>query len=159
MVLNKHYSKKSYLWTPLMIKYTQARCEKCMLVQLLQMSPNLGKPMDCDPPGSSVHGNFQATILEWLAISFSGGSFWPRDWTHISYLGRWILYHCATWEDSVTTKNCLGQLKMKTRPSQLPCKLNTVIEKVGWFLQETKQVGTPLGLLSLKNEKPSFYII
>ena len=84
VVLNKHYSKKSYLWTPLMIKYTQARCEKYMLVQLLQMCPNLGKPMDCDLPGSSVHGNFQATILEWLAISFSRGSSWPRDRTRIA---------------------------------------------------------------------------
>ena len=29
--------------------------------------------MDCSPPGSSVHGTFQARILEWVAISFSGG--------------------------------------------------------------------------------------
>ena len=35
--------------------------------------------MDCSPPGSSVHGILQARILEWVAISFSRGSFWPRD--------------------------------------------------------------------------------
>ena len=37
----------------------------------------------------------------WLAISYSRGSSWPRDWTHIScisYIGRWILFHSATWE-------------------------------------------------------------
>ena len=42
--------------------------------------------MDCSPPGSSVHGILQARILEWVAIPFSGGSFQPRDWNHISYI-------------------------------------------------------------------------
>ena len=41
-------------------------------------------PMDYSLPGSSVHGIFQARILEWLAIFFSRGSSWPRDWTQIS---------------------------------------------------------------------------
>ena len=35
--------------------------------------------MDCSPLGSSVHGISQARILEWIAISFSRGSSWPRD--------------------------------------------------------------------------------
>ena len=38
-------------------------------------------PMDCGPPGSTVHGISQAGMLEWVAISFSKGSSWPRDWT------------------------------------------------------------------------------
>ena len=45
--------------------------------------------MDCRPPSSSVHGTLQARILEWVAIPFFRGSFWPRDWTHgscISYI-------------------------------------------------------------------------
>ena len=41
-------------------------------------------PMDCSLPGSSVHGIFQARLLEWIAISFSRGSSWPRDWTKVS---------------------------------------------------------------------------
>ena len=41
-------------------------------------------PMDCSRPGSSVHGCFQAWLLEWVAISFSKGSSWPRDWTRVS---------------------------------------------------------------------------
>ena len=41
-------------------------------------------PMDCSPPGSSVHGLFQATILEWVAISFSRGSSPPKGRTHVS---------------------------------------------------------------------------
>ena len=38
-------------------------------------------PMDCSPPGSSVHGISQARVLEWIAVSFSRGSSQPRDWT------------------------------------------------------------------------------
>ena len=33
--------------------------------------PTLSQPMDCSPPGSSVHGTLQARVLEWVAISFS----------------------------------------------------------------------------------------
>ena len=40
-------------------------------------------PMDCSRPGSSVHGIFQARILEWIAISFSRGSSRPRNWTQV----------------------------------------------------------------------------
>ena len=38
-------------------------------------------PLDCSPPDPSVHGIFQTRILEWVAISFSKGSFRSRDWT------------------------------------------------------------------------------
>ena len=40
--------------------------------------------MNCSPPGSSVHGVFQARILEWIAISFSRGSSQPRKQTQVS---------------------------------------------------------------------------
>ena len=50
------------------------------------------------PPGSSVHGILKAEILEWVVISSSRGSFWPRDRTHISCIGRQILHHWATRE-------------------------------------------------------------
>ena len=52
----------------------------------------LCNPVDCSSPGASVHGISQARILEWVSISFSKGSFWSRDWTHISCTGRWVLY-------------------------------------------------------------------
>ena len=38
-------------------------------------------PMDCSPPGSSVHGIIQAKILEWVAISSSRGTSQPKDHT------------------------------------------------------------------------------
>ena len=43
-------------------------------------------PKDCNLPCSSVHGIFQARILEWVSISFSRRSFWPRDWTQVSHI-------------------------------------------------------------------------
>ena len=54
--------------------------------------------MDCSLPGFSVHEISQARILGWVAISFSTVSSWPRDWTHVSCIGRQVLYHWATWE-------------------------------------------------------------
>ena len=40
--------------------------------------------MDCSMPGSSVQGILQARRLEWVAMPFSRGSSWPRDWTQVS---------------------------------------------------------------------------
>ena len=51
--------------------------------------------MDCSLLGSSVHGISQARILEWVTISFSKGSFWPKDRIHFC-ISRRVLYHWAT---------------------------------------------------------------
>ena len=66
----------------------------CCLVP--KLCPALRYPMDCSPPGSTVHGIPQAKILGSVAISFFRGSSWLRDWTHVSCIGRQILYHWAT---------------------------------------------------------------
>ena len=58
----------------------------------------LCNPMDYSLPGSPVHGILQARILEWVAISSSRGSSWPRDRTHISWIGSQVLYQWATSE-------------------------------------------------------------
>ena len=66
-----------------------------------QLCLTLCNLMDYSPPGSSVHGIFQARILEWVAIPFSGEPSQPRDQTHISCISctsRQIPYHWATWE-------------------------------------------------------------
>ena len=48
-------------------------------------------PMDCGLPGSLIHGILQARILEWVAIPFSRGSSWPRNWIQISCIaGRFF---------------------------------------------------------------------
>ena len=55
----------------------------CMCVyKSLQSCPTLCDPLDCSPPGSSVHGILQARILEWVAMPSSKGSSQPRDRTH-----------------------------------------------------------------------------
>ena len=54
-----------------------------------QSCPTLCDPMDCSPPGSSVHGILLARILEWVSIPFSRGSFQTRDWTCISCTAVW----------------------------------------------------------------------
>jgi len=40
--------------------------------EVAQLYPTLSDPMDCSPPGSSIHGIFQARVVEWDAIAFSG---------------------------------------------------------------------------------------
>ena len=57
-----------------------------ILVKVTQSCPTLCDPMDCSPPGSSVHGILQARILEWVAIPFSRGSSQPRDHTQVSHV-------------------------------------------------------------------------
>ena len=52
--------------------------------EVAQSCPTLCDPMDCSLPGSSLHGILQARVLEWVAISFSRGSSWPRDRTWVS---------------------------------------------------------------------------
>ena len=56
------------------------------------------QPQGLHLPGSSIHGIYQARLLERVAISCSRGSSWPRDWTHLLHLLHcWrTLYHCPT---------------------------------------------------------------
>ena len=64
-------------------------------VKVAQSCPALCDPMDCSPPGSSVHLISQARLLEWTAISFSRGSSRPRDQTQVC-LPQWqVLYHLS----------------------------------------------------------------
>ena len=69
----------------------QCRDGKTESVKVLvaQSSPTLCDLMDRSPPGSSVHGTFQARILEWVAI------FSSRDRTQISCIGRQTLYRLS----------------------------------------------------------------
>ena len=63
--------------------------------------------MDCSLPGSSVHGILQARIPEWVAISFSRGSFQPRDWSWICVAGRFF----TNWAIREAPYVCLGAPK------------------------------------------------
>ena len=54
--------------------------------EVAQSCVTLCDPMECSLPVSSVHGIFQARVLEWVAISFSQGSSRPRDQAHVSHI-------------------------------------------------------------------------
>ena len=54
--------------------------------EVAQSCSTFCNPMDCSPPGFSIHGIFQARILEWVAVSFSRRSSWPRDRTWVSHI-------------------------------------------------------------------------
>ena len=58
----------------------------CCLV--VKSRPSFCVPVDHSLSGSSVHGISQARVLEWVTISFSRGSSWPRGWTYVSCIGR-----------------------------------------------------------------------
>ena len=73
-----------FLLPPLHAPSVPSSEHQCVRAQLLQSCPTRCDPVDCSPPGSSVHEILQARILEWVAMPSSRGSSRPRDRTHIS---------------------------------------------------------------------------
>ena len=96
-LLGKHPDKtiiQKDTCTPLFIAALFTIAKTCACVLRPQLCPTLCNTIDCSPPGSTVHGIFQARILEWIAISYSRGSSRPKDRTLIpciSCIGRQIL--------------------------------------------------------------------
>ena len=79
-----------------MIQHQRYNKIKMLCAKSLQSCLTFCDPMDCSPPGSSVHGSLQARVLEWVAMPSSRGPFQPRDRTRISYvscIGRQVLHH------------------------------------------------------------------
>ena len=80
--------------------------------------------MHCSPPGSSVHGILQARVLEWVAIPFSRGFFWPRYQTNVSPIaGRFFTV-------SATGKNICKYLNVCKYSKQFANSRETQIEHV-----------------------------
>ena len=84
--------------------------------------------MDYSLPGSSVHGISQARILEWVAISFSMGSSWPRDQTRVSFIGRRIFFTTEPPEKSSldiqfssVAQSCLTLCNSGLQHTRYPC--------------------------------------
>ena len=69
----------------------QQCCVTRVLCLVAQSCPTLCHPMNCSPPGSSVHGLLQARILEWVAMPSSRGSSQPRDRTQVSCIADGFL--------------------------------------------------------------------
>ena len=82
---------------------TESQIKLVMVVyaKSLKLCPTLCNPMDCSPPGPSVHGIFQARILKWVAMPSSRGSSQCRDQTcvsYISFIDGQVFITSATWE-------------------------------------------------------------
>ena len=73
-----------------------------LLTEVAQSCRTFCNPMDCSPPGSSIHGIFQGRVLEWVAISFSRESSWPKDQTRVSIIVGRCFTVWATREDLVS---------------------------------------------------------
>ena len=91
----KFLFSKYRLWVLLWLNFV------CVLVALSCMTL---QPMDCSPPGSSVHGILQTRILDWIAIPFSRGSSGSRDWTLVSLIVGWFFNNWATREAQMKVK-------------------------------------------------------
>ena len=69
----------------------------CVCLHMLNLCLTLCNYMDYSPPRFSVHGIFQARILEWVAISYSRRSSQLRDQTCVSCIAGGFFANCATW--------------------------------------------------------------
>ena len=86
----------------------------CVCVSVAQSCPTLCDSMDCSPAGCSVHGTFQARILEWVTISFSRGSSQSRDQTWVSCTaGRFF----TIWASREAQGNCFHST-LKSQPGK-----------------------------------------
>ena len=105
-----------FIYGPRMVRHTSQMVRRtemkiCVVCLVDQSCLILCKPMDCSPPGSSVHGILQARMLEWVAIPFSRGSSWHRGQTCVSCISRQILYHWANGKPFLVHNRCLlGEL-------------------------------------------------
>ena len=96
-IIHRHLLNTSGL-SELKVLMWQCGCACMCACVHAQSCPTLCNPIDCSPPGSSVHGTFQARILNRVAVSFFRGSSWPRNWTSVSCVScidRCVLYQLS----------------------------------------------------------------
>ena len=97
-------SMKNYWVTPSssVTQYVCSLCTRLSCCSIAKFCPTL-----CDPwtvaHQAPLSMGFPRQEWQWVAISFCKGSFWIRDWTHVSCIGRWIIYHWATREGHPST--------------------------------------------------------
>ena len=86
-------------------------CSVWWYCSVAQSCLTLCDSMDCSPPGPSVHGTFQARILEWVAMPSSKESSQPRNRKPCLLHCRWILYplsNLGSWRVVSTSNNITG---------------------------------------------------
>ena len=154
-------------WNPLHILYWS--CSILIAAALLQSCPTLCDPMDCSLPGSSVHGIFQATVLEWGAIAFSSilildyflilclcvcyflGNFFNLMfqffWNHF-HLCCFLNFQCILFSSVAQSCPTLCDPMNRSTPSlpvhhQLPEFTQTHVHRVGDAIQPSHPLSSP----------------
>jgi len=74
-----HFVYKVRIFKVMSFPAVMYRCAPAAAAKSLQSCPTHSNPMDCSLPGSSIHGIFQARVLEWVAIAFSAVQMWELD--------------------------------------------------------------------------------
>ena len=100
--------------------------------EVAQSCSALCDPVDCSPPGSSIHGILQARVLEWVAMSFSRGSSQPRDWTQVSRIAgrRFTIWAINSQIQYLTASNyTTGNTDYPTAIPYLPLNCFLIDEK------------------------------
>ena len=90
-------------------------------VLVTQSCPTLCNPMDCSPPGSSVHGILLARILEWVAMPSSRGSSQPRYGTQVSCITDRIFYHLS-YQGSPIDQTYMETRGKESLVNAIPCE-------------------------------------
>ena len=118
--------------------------------EVAQSCRTLCNPMNCSLPGSSVHGIFQARVLEWVAISFSRGSSHPRDWSWVSRTAGRQFTIWASLQFSSVTQSCLTLCDPMNRSMpglpvhhKLPEFTQTYAHRVGDAIQPSHPLSSP----------------
>ena len=101
--------------------------------EVTQSCPTFCDPVDWSLPGSSIHGIFQARVLEWVAISFSRGSSWPRDRTPVPCI-IWRRFYHLSHQGSPGNKSPQGQGWGSGRTIKLTLQQNFLFCSVGNFV-------------------------
>jgi len=112
-MLNLSNSNHNFLYNTLLDDESES--------EVAQSCLTLCNPMDYSLLGSSIHGIFQARVLEWAAISFSRGLSQPRDWTRVSCTADrcftiWAIREALAWR-YLGSISCMGFLLFFKRPA------------------------------------------
>ena len=109
--------------------------------EVAQSCPTLSNPMDCSPPGSSIHGIFQARVLEWGAVAFSEAGSGPGIFSALDTLrfnptttlwNRYGYHHAHFTDQDSAAK--LHHWPAVTQPAPLVKDPPATQETPGWFL-------------------------
>ena len=127
-------------------------CSYLLLVTQSCLTPC--DPMDCSPPGSTVHGILQARILEWVAKPSTRASFQPRNWTVISCVGGYIFCtHTHTHTHTYTYTHTHTHTHTHTYLGEGNVKPHHIL---AWRIPLTKEPG---GLQSKGSQRTEHYSV